>query len=122
MARLELGQRPIRLNEVHALATVLGISLAGFGRPSSGHAEVAGRAASLARERRAAVLEEMARIGNELEYIKSRVDELMPRYISLRAQDDELDKHMKNLAASKDPDQAQAILMQLLRRDSDGDR
>lgn len=94
MARLEIGGRPIRFNEVHALAQVLSIDLSGFGRVSiSSLADkyptlkidpaVAERWA-LAMDRKTALETELAGLQAHLEWLEAAAEQTVVRLAEVR--------------------------------------
>lgn len=89
MSRLEQGERPIRLNEVQALANLLTIDMSGFGRaanPEHGGDEFVARAIKKSEERLSAVRKELDAVQSQLEMLNAARQEAQLRYDRLREQ------------------------------------
>lgn len=129
MARLEQGNRPIRLNEVHALAHLLGIDLSGFGRGTArpnDSGDPVDRALKIAAERRDAVARELEVVGDHMAMLGAAVADAMQRRDQLRTKMAELDTVMARLANGQHQmEWARAVLEDLLgeeREAAHGDR
>lgn len=129
MARLELGQRPIRLNEVHALAVLLGMDLSGFGgapKQTTGLDASVTRAMKLVEERGNALAREIEAVNQHLTMLDTARQEAHFRRDRLRAQLEEMTSLVKRLHAGKNEvEWAQAVLADLLNNNEggpDGDR
>jgi transcriptional regulator with XRE-family HTH domain len=123
MARLELGQRPIRLNEVHAIAQLLGIDMSGFGRePSVG--ERLNRGARVANERLAAVQQEIRMVSDALARADTERMRLIETLQELNHTASVLDKIYKVMVGNQqDSEWAVKALDELLGTDrADGER
>jgi transcriptional regulator with XRE-family HTH domain len=117
MARLELGQRPIRLNEVHAISNLLGIDLSGFGRPPADE-ELADQALRVARDRQKAVQDEIAVTSNELAQVDLQRDQLQDKLDRLRRVARQFDFVMAELIRNQgDVEAARKVIDEILLRE-----
>lgn len=100
MARLEQGKRPIRLNEVAALAQLLEIDLQVYGKPTRSEAQMLDAALADVTERLAAVDREIAVASARAEQAHESYQEARHRIYELQHQRGLLNVEMINLLDS----------------------
>lgn len=125
MARLEQGNRPIRLNEVAAIARVLEIDLFAFGttplKPRT-EDQIMSRAIEAAEAQLAAGEAEINQISDRMAMLSQEASRLRKRMEEIRRNTQSLRTHMASVNENpQDLDRVRALLDYVI-GDSDGDR